>query len=106
MRDFASACSISYERHTTKKPRTSPRLFLLKFLPPEASLRSVLRDQRPVELVAHPGDSGLNIARFRIETIHAERGAELIAPGFEGRIVIFEAENPVLGNSVFPARAD
>src|ERR1700694_1617342 len=75
---------------------------------PEAWPRSIPRDQRAAEFIAEPGNRRLNIVRPRVERIYRRSGAaaELIALGLEGRIVVFEADNPVLGNSVFPARAD
>src|SRR5436190_7707262 len=69
--------------------------------------RSVARNQRPAELVAHASDHRLDIVRPRIEGVGARPDtAELIALLLEGRIVIFETDDPVLGDAVFPARAN
>src|SRR5882757_492283 len=70
--------------------------------------RSVSRDERCAELVADAGDDGLDIAGLGVECVHQWRGAarQLIALGLERRIVIFEADDPVLRHAVLPACAD
>src|SRR5690242_4514484 len=68
---------------------------------------SVARDERSTELVAQADHSRLDIARLCIERVGARRSAgELIALPLESRVVIFNTDDPVLGDAVFPAGTD
>src|SRR5207248_4211196 len=71
------------------------------------SRQSVPCDDRATEFVAQPGNGRLHVAGLRVKAVHSSgRSAELVARGLEGRVVVFDADNPVLGKSVFPARAN
>src|SRR4029079_14296441 len=63
--------------------------------------------QRPVELVAQASHRRLNVTGFCREGVKAwRRTGELIVLVLEGRVVIFESDDPVPGDAVFPAGAD
>src|SRR4029079_14420702 len=63
--------------------------------------------QRPVELVAQASHRRLNVTGFCREGVKAwRRTGELIVLVLEGRVVIFESDDPVPGDAVLPAGAD
>src|SRR3954466_781143 len=67
---------------------------------------SVAGDDRRVELVAGAHDGPLEVARLGIEAVIARGAAKLIGLAGEGCVVVFEADDPVAGDAVFPAGTD
>src|SRR4051794_15525410 len=67
---------------------------------------SVASDHRRVELVAGAHDGPLEVARLGIEAVIARGAAELIGLATESCVIVFEADDPVAGDAVFPAGTD
>src|SRR3954452_7552427 len=67
---------------------------------------SVAGDHRRVELVAGAHDGPLEVARLGIEAVIARGAAELIGLATESCVIVFEADDPVAGDAVFPTGTD